>query len=154
MNHRLPFSNQPGDFCVERIICVGRNYAEHAREMGHNPDKSTPFFFFKPPTALLPPGEDFIYPAFSHEVHHELELVVAITQPGRAINANQAEKLIGGFGVGLDMTCRDLQREAKAAGRPWDSGNLYTSRDGVWPSALFEIKAMFCRHTGGLSKKH
>ncbi len=101
-----------------KIICIGRNYAEHATEMGHDPARSQPFFFFKPHSALLGPGEDFVYPDFSQEVHHELELVVRVATHGRHFKPEQAE--ISGYAIGLDMTCRDLQRQAKQQGRPWE----------------------------------
>ncbi len=101
-----------------KIICIGRNYAEHAAEMGHDPQRSQPFFFFKPASALLAPGENFVYPDFSREVHHEVELVVRVGVGGRHVKPEHAQ--ISGFGIGLDMTCRDLQRQAKQQGRPWE----------------------------------
>lgn len=102
-----------------RIICIGRNYADHAKEMGHNPDREMPFFFFKPITALARDG-DFVLPHYSKEVHHELELLVALDQGGRNLSEQQVRNCVAGFGLGLDMTCRDIQRQAKEAGRPWD----------------------------------
>ncbi len=102
-----------------RIICIGRNYADHAREMGHDPEREPPFFFFKPITALARAGR-FVLPDYSKEVHYELELLVALDQGGRNLNEQQAQECVAGFGLGLDMTCRDIQREAKAAGRPWE----------------------------------
>lgn len=102
-----------------RIICIGRNYADHAREMGHDPGREPPFFFFKPITALAGGGK-FAMPSYSREVHHELELLIALEQGGRNLSLQQAKNCVGGFGLGLDMTCRDLQREAKEAGRPWE----------------------------------
>ncbi|UTF59114.1 fumarylacetoacetate hydrolase family protein [Gilvimarinus sp. DA14] len=115
-----------------KIICIGRNYAEHAAEMGHDPERSQPFFFFKPASALLLPGEDFIYPDFSREVHHELELVVRVAVGGRHLKTEQTE--INGFAIGLDMTCRDLQRVAKQQGRPWE---LAKGFDGSAPCSEF-----------------
>ena len=105
-------------FPVRRIYCVGRNYAAHAREMGHDPDREPPFFFQKPADALLPEGA-FPYPPLSGDVHHEIELVVALARGGRDIAAGSALDHVFGYAVGLDMTRRDLQRDAKKAGRPW-----------------------------------
>ncbi len=118
--HRLPFINS-SDFLVPgRIICIGRNYADHAREMGHDPEREPPFFFHKPVTALLPPGEPFVYPWYSSEVHHEVELVILLGADGEDVALDAAPDLIAGFAIGLDMTCRDTQRQAKQQGRPWD----------------------------------
>jgi fumarylpyruvate hydrolase len=108
----------------QRIFCIGRNYAEHAREMGHNPNLEPPFFFTKPLTALCAAHGDWHLPDFSNQVEHELELVLALTVPlqhfGRHVSREQAESWITCVGLGIDMTCRDLQRQAKSAGRPWD----------------------------------
>jgi fumarylpyruvate hydrolase len=109
-------------FPVSRIFCVGRNYADHAREMGHDPDREPPFFFLKPGQALLPQGRDFPYPPASQNVHYEFELVAAIGKGGADISANDAEKHIYGYAVGLDMTRRDLQLQAQKMARPWDAG--------------------------------
>lgn len=117
---QLNIASSDDTFDVKRIICVGRNYAEHAREMGHNPNKEAPFFFFKPTSALLPTNTPFQLPSFSREIHHEVELLVAINQTGYQLTTEQAAQSIIGFGVGLDMTARDLQKEAKQLGRPWD----------------------------------
>lgn len=111
-------SNQP--FPVSKIICIGRNYAEHAREMGHDPDREPPFFFFKPLSALSLPGSDFVYPPYSQQVEHEIELVIAIGKAGARIAAEQAGDHLAGFALGLDMTCRDIQKQAKQLGRPWE----------------------------------
>lgn len=106
-------------FPVRRIYCVGRNYADHAREMGHDPDREPPFFFTKHPDSLLPDGNVFPYPPGSENVHHEIELVVAIHRGGADIAAESALEHVFGYAVGLDMTRRDLQAEAKKLGRPW-----------------------------------
>jgi fumarylpyruvate hydrolase len=119
-----------GRFPVHRIYCVGRNYAEHAREMGHDPDREPPFFFMKPADALVTDGGDFAYPAGSVDVHHELELVVALARGGADIPAARALDHVYGYAVGLDMTRRDLQAEAKKMGRPWDVGKAF---DGSAP---------------------
>ena len=112
-------------FAVNRIYCVGRNYADHAREMGHDPDREPPFFFMKPATALLTEGKDMKYPSLSKDVHHEIEMVVAIGKGGSNIASNKALDHVWGYGVGLDMTRRDLQGEAKKMGRPWDTGKAF-----------------------------
>ena len=109
-------------FPVRRIFCVGRNYAAHAREMGHDPDREPPFFFTKPADALLLTGNPMPYPPKTADLHHEIELVVAIGRAGIDIPAAQAQGHIFGYAVGLDMTRRDLQGEAKKLGRPWDMG--------------------------------
>jgi fumarylpyruvate hydrolase len=108
-----------GGFPVRRIYCVGQNYAAHAREMGSDPTRQKPFFFAKPADALATDGV-FPYPPLSSEVHHEVELVVALGRGGRDIRVEEAEACIWGYAVGFDMTRRDLQAEAKKAGRPWD----------------------------------
>ena len=112
-------------FPVNRIYCVGRNYAEHAREMGHDPNKEPPFFFMKPSTAIVPDGADFPYPSLSKDVHHEMEMVVAMGKGGSNISSAKALEHVYGYGVGLDMTRRDLQGEAKKMGRPWDTGKAF-----------------------------
>jgi fumarylpyruvate hydrolase len=107
---------------VHRIYCVGRNYVEHALEMGHS-GREAPFFFMKPADAVLPIAEGSVgqmhYPTLSTSLHHELELVVAIGTGGRDIPAAQALQHVWGYAVGLDMTRRDLQADAKKLGRPW-----------------------------------
>jgi fumarylpyruvate hydrolase len=108
-------------FPVHRIYCVGRNYAEHAREMGGDPDRELPFLFTKPADAVITDGNDFPYPAQTRDVHHELELVVALGKGGKDIAAESALAHVFGYAVGLDMTRRDLQAEAKKLGRPWDT---------------------------------
>jgi fumarylpyruvate hydrolase len=106
-------------FPVARVFCVGRNYAEHSIEMGHDPDREPPFFFMKPADAVVPPGR-LPFPTGTRELHHEIELVVALAEGGRDIPAERALDHVFGYAVGLDMTRRDLQAEAKKAGRPWD----------------------------------
>jgi fumarylpyruvate hydrolase len=111
-------------FPVHRIYCVGRNYEAHAREMGHDPDREPPFFFAKPADAVLfvAPGTTaaFHYPPRSTNVHFEMELVAAIGRGGRDIAVDEALNHVYGYALGLDMTRRDLQAEAKKMGRPWD----------------------------------
>ena len=107
-------------FNVRRIFCVGRNYAAHAREMGHDPDRELPFFFMKPFDAIVSSGSLIPYPSSTKELHHEIELVVALKSGGSNIEEELANDCIYGYAVGLDMTRRDLQNEAKKLGRPWD----------------------------------
>jgi len=109
-----------GLFPVRRIFCVGRNYAAHAREMGSDPDREPPFFFMKPADAILLPGRSMPYPPATSNLHHEIELVLAIRTGGHDIAAEAALGHIYGYAVGLDMTRRDLQNDAKKTGRPWD----------------------------------
>jgi len=111
-----------GLFPVRRIFCVGRNYAAHAREMGSDPDRELPFFFCKPADALLTGGADMPYPPMSKDLHHEMELVVAIGTGGADIAEADALKHVWGYAAGLDMTRRDLQNQAKKEGKPWDMG--------------------------------
>ncbi len=112
-------------FPVRRVYCIGRNYAEHAIEMGHDPNKEPPFFFQKNPDNLLPEGVDFPYPAKTKDVHHEIEMVVALKSGGRDIPIAKALDHVFGYAVGLDMTRRDLQGEAKKLGRPWEVGKAF-----------------------------
>jgi fumarylpyruvate hydrolase len=118
----LGVAGETARFPVHRIYCVGRNYADHAREMGHDPSREPPFFFYKPADSLLIDGADFPYPAQSSDVHHEIELVAALQSGGDNIAEADALSHVYGYGVGLDMTRRDLQGEAKKMGRPWDTG--------------------------------
>lgn len=108
-------------FPVRRIYCVARNYAEHAREMGYDPDREPPFFFNKPADALVENGCDVPYPPRTNNLHHEVELVIAIGKSGRNIPVEDAEAHIYGYAVGNDLTRRDLQSLAKKDGRPWDT---------------------------------
>lgn len=116
----VPVAGSDQGFPVRRIFCVGRNYAAHAREMGHDPDREPPFFFMKPADALVTGGAAMPYPSMTSDVHHEIELVIALSGGGRDIPVEEANSLIWGYGVGLDMTRRDIQAEAKKMGRPWD----------------------------------
>ena len=106
-------------FPVRRIWCVGQNYADHAREMGGNPDREPPFFFAKPCDAVVPGGGALPFPVATANLHHEVELVVAIGGNGSQRSPGDALDLVFGYAVGLDMTRRDLQAEAKKLGRPW-----------------------------------
>lgn len=120
----LPVAGSDQLFPVRRLYCVGRNYAEHAIEMGHDPDREPPFFFQKNPDSLVLDGR-FPYPAASSDVHFEIELVVALKSGGSDIPAERAMDCVYGYAVGLDMTRRDLQGEAKKLGRPWEVGKSF-----------------------------
>ncbi len=125
-----------GSFPVRRIYCVGRNYAEHAQEMGFT-GREPPFFFMKPADALVvvPAGETgrIAYPPLTKNLHHEVELVVAIGIGGRDIRAADAARHIWGYAVGLDMTRRDLQGEMKKQGRPWEIGKAFDESAPIGP---------------------
>ncbi|MBO6559190.1 MAG: fumarylacetoacetate hydrolase family protein [Nisaea sp.] len=112
-------------FPVHRVYCVGRNYAEHAIEMGHDPDKEPPFFFQKNPDNLVVPELNFPYPPKSKDVHHEIEMVVALHRGGSDIPVTEAMECVFGYAVSLDMTRRDLQGEMKKLGRPWEIGKAF-----------------------------
>jgi fumarylpyruvate hydrolase len=120
----LPVAGSTALFPVRRMYCVGRNYAEHAREMGHDPNKEPPFFFMKCPDNLLTTGK-FPYPSESSDVHFEIELVVALKSGGKDIAAADAMTHVYGYAIGLDMTRRDLQGAAKKLGRPWEVGKAF-----------------------------
>ena len=112
-------------FPVRRIYLVGRNYADHAREMGHDPNREKPFFFQKPSDAVLPSGSNFPYPPQSSNVHHEIEMVVALASGGRDIDEANALQHVYGYAVGIDITRRDLQQQMKQQGRPWEAGKSF-----------------------------
>lgn len=107
-------------FPVARVFCIGRNYADHAIEMGGDPDREDPFFFMKPATAVVPGGGRLAYPSQTANLHHEVEMVIALGDGGRDIAEATALERIYGYAVGIDLTRRDLQDTAKKAGRPWD----------------------------------
>jgi fumarylpyruvate hydrolase len=121
----LPVAGSDARFPVGRIYCVGRNYAEHAREMGHDPDREPPFFFMKPANSIVQDGSAIAYPVKTKDVHHEIEMVVAIGKGGKDIPVEKALEHVWGYGVGLDMTRRDVQGEAKKMGRPWEMGKAF-----------------------------
>ena len=120
-------------FAVRRIFCVGRNYAEHAREMGHDPEAEPPFFFTKPADAVVDSGAVIPYPSATTDLHHEAELVIAIGGTGQDIADSDAEGLIWGYAAGNDLTRRDLQAAAKAARRPWDMSKGFDQSAVVGP---------------------
>ena len=121
-----------GAFPVRRVYCIGRNYAAHAVEMGHDPDREAPFFFQKNPNNLDSTGE-FPYPPHSTDVHHEVELVIALSSGGTNIAVADALGHVWGYAVALDMTRRDLQAEAKKTGRPWEIGKAFERSGPVGP---------------------
>ncbi|MDW4497130.1 fumarylacetoacetate hydrolase family protein [Sulfitobacter sp. D35] len=121
-----------GTFPVRRVYCVGRNFAAHAVEMGHDPDREDPFFFQKNPDNLDASG-DFPYPPNSSDVHHEVELLVALKSGGSNIALENALDHVWGYAVSLDMTRRDLQGQMKKAGRPWEIGKAFERSGPVAP---------------------
>jgi fumarylpyruvate hydrolase len=121
-----------GAFPVRRVYCIGRNYAAHAVEMGHDPNRESPFFFQKNPNNLDSTGE-FPYPPHSDDVHHEVELVIALKSGGTNIPLADALNHVWGYAVSLDMTRRDLQAEAKKLGRPWEIGKAFERSGPVGP---------------------
>lgn len=120
-------------FPVRRIFCVGRNYAEHTREMGHDPDREPPFFFGKPPSEIAHAGEDIAYPPETDDLHYEGEMVVAIGAGGTDIAEADALTHVCGYGLGNDLTRRDVQGVAKKMGRPWDWGKGFDKSAVIGP---------------------
>lgn len=118
----VPIVGTDSSFPVRRIYCVGRNYAEHAREMGFDPNREPPFFFAKPSDAIVPDGATIAYALATQNLHYEIELVVAIGKEGVEIPRETALDHVYGYAVGIDMTRRDLQLAARDKGRPWDVG--------------------------------
>ena len=135
----LPVAESNQAYPVGRIYCVGRNYAEHAREMGHDPDREPPFFFMKPADAVVQNGATLPFPQMTKDLHHEIEMVVAIGKGGVDIPEDKALDHVFGYGVGLDMTRRDLQGEAKKMGRPWEMGKAF---DNSAPCTVLKPAAM------------
>jgi fumarylpyruvate hydrolase len=135
----LPVAESNQVFPVGRIYCVGRNYAEHAREMGHDPEREPPFFFMKPADAIVPSGATIPYPQVTKDLHHEIEMIVAIGKDGADISVDRALEHVFGYGVGLDMTRRDIQGEAKKMGRPWEMGKAF---DNSAPCTALKTAAM------------
>lgn len=137
----LPIVGRADRFPVRRVYCVGRNYAEHAKEMGFT-GREAPFFFMKPADSLLvvDAGQTgtMAYPTLTRDLHHEIELVVAIGQGGAQIRAADAMRHVFGYAVGLDMTRRDLQGEMKKQGRPWEIGKAFEQSGPIGPVTLRE----------------
>jgi fumarylpyruvate hydrolase len=132
----IPVVGGPARFPVHRVYCVGRNYEDHAREMGFT-GREPPFFFMKPATALVVVDDgqtgEMAYPTLTTSLHHEIELVVAIGKGGRNILAKDADEHVFGYAVGLDMTRRDLQAEMKRQGRPWEIGKAFDQSAPIGP---------------------
>jgi fumarylpyruvate hydrolase len=150
----LPVADSDKRFPVGRIYCVGRNYAEHAREMGHDPEREPPFFFMKPADAIVQNGATIPFPQMTKDLHHEIEMVVAIGKGGAAISIAKALDHVFGYGVGLDMTRRDLQNEAKKMGRPWEMGKAFDQSapcTAVKPAAMVghPAKGAICLKVNG-----
>lgn len=122
-----------------KVICIGRNYADHAKEL-NNPVPASPVFFLKPDTAILKDNADFYLPDFSSEIHHELEVVVKISKAGKHISAQFASSYYEEIGLGIDFTARDLQQECKSKGLPWEIAKAF---DGSAPIGLFLPKSNF-----------
>lgn len=116
----LPIHGSDQRYPIRRIFCIGRNYADHAREMGAAPETGMPMFFCKPADAVVSDGAEVPYPPMTTELHHEVELVVALARGGTDIPVEDATALIFGYGVGVDLTRRDLQRQVKSKGHPWE----------------------------------
>ncbi|MDO9417418.1 fumarylacetoacetate hydrolase family protein [Pararhizobium sp.] len=129
----LPVVGSTLTFPVRRVYCVGRNYADHAREMGHDPDREAPFFFQKNSDNLLPAGRSFPYPPLSDDVHYEVECVVALRSGGTDIAVENALDCVYGYAAGVDFTRRDRQAEAKAAGRPWEVAKAFEHSAPISP---------------------
>jgi fumarylpyruvate hydrolase len=128
----LPIAGSDAVFPVRRVYCIGRNYAAHAIEMGHDPDREAPFFFQKNPDNLDPSGE-FPYPAHSSDVHHEAEIAVMLKTGGTKIPLDQALDHVFGYALSLDMTRRDLQGTQKKMGRPWEIGKAFERSAPIGP---------------------
>jgi len=135
----LPVLGSEARFPVRRIFCIGRNFADHAREMGATVDHGQPMFFCKPADAIVADGADVPYPSATAELHHEVEMVVALAGGGRDIAPELAQALIFGYGVGLDLTRRDLQAQAKAKGHPWDVAKAFDHSAPVSALRLAEL---------------
>ena len=133
--HTLSIAGRDERFPVNRVFCVGRNYAAHAREMGKDPDRDPPFFFMKPANAVVDATQpaSVPYPPRTKNYHHEIELVVALGKGGRDIAVSDALEHVYGYAVGLDMTRRDLQLEARDKGRPWEFGKSFAKSAPVGP---------------------
>ncbi len=120
----LQVEGSAAQFPVRRVICVGRNYAAHRREMGGD-ERDPPFFFMKPADALVPPGLPVVYPSLTANLHHEIELVAALGADGADVPVDEALSLVWGYAAGVDLTRRDLQDAAKAKGQPWEAGKAF-----------------------------
>jgi len=129
----IPVAGADARFPVRRVYCIGRNYGAHAREMGHDPDREAPFYFMKPADALVPGASSVDYPPRTGNLHHEIELVVALGKAGANIAVESALDYVYGYAVGIDLTRRDLQGEAKKLGRPWDTAKGFDQSAPISP---------------------
>ena len=129
----IPIVDEPKRFPVRHIYCVGRNYADHAREMGGDASKEPPFFFTKFADAIVPGGGEVRYPLSTENYQHEIELVVAVGKPGVKIKPENALSYVFGYAIGLDMTRRDLQIEMREKKRPWDIGKSFSQAAPIGP---------------------
>lgn len=143
----LPVVGCSQKFPVRRVFCVGRNYAAHSLEMGHDPKREEPFFFEKSPHNLNTSGL-FEYPEVSNDVHHEVELAVALRSGGRSMSVDHAEASIFGYATAIDMTLRDFQAEAKKKGRPWTFAKSFDGSAPIGP--LFPARSVTSPLTGRL----
>ena len=124
-------------YAVNRIYCVGQNYGDHVREMGGDPKKNAPVFFSKPANAIVVDNKGVNYPPATEELHHEVELVVALSSGGLRIPEQSAMSCVYGYAVGIDLTCRDLQQSAKETGRPWDTSKGFDQSAPISPITPF-----------------
>jgi fumarylpyruvate hydrolase len=129
----VPVIGEDALYPVRRVFCVGRNYAAHAREMGSDPNREPPFYFAKSADTLVPGGGAIPYPPGTANLHHEVELVVALSGPAYRATPEQAAKVVFGHAIGLDMTRRDLQFAARDKGRPWDLGKSFEFSAPITP---------------------
>lgn len=141
-------------FPVRRVFCVARNYPEHAREMGSDPDREPPFFFCKPADAIVAGGGRIDYPPKTDNLHHEIELVVALNASAREVSSAEALDLVFGYAVGIDLTRRDLQQALRKEGRPWELGKAFDRSAPIGPIhpaatvGYFERGAIWLRVNG------
>ncbi|MEO5558496.1 MAG: fumarylacetoacetate hydrolase family protein [Dokdonella sp.] len=136
----LPVADSDARFPVHRIYCIGRNYADHAKEMGASVERGQPMFFMKPADAIVTDGADIAYPPATQDLHHEVEMIVALVSGGRDIPLERALDCVYGYGVGLDLTRRDLQAIAKTKGHPWDVAKGFDASAPV--SAIHPVAAI------------
>ena len=144
----IPVVGSTSVFPVRRIYCVGRNYADHAREMGMDPNREPPFFFGKPHDVVVPGGGDITYPPATSNLHYEVELVVALAKGGRGIPANEALGHVYGYAVGIDLTRRDLQAKSKDKGQPWDTAKGFDQSAPI--SAITPVSTGGHRESGAI----
>jgi fumarylpyruvate hydrolase len=141
----VPVAGAETRFPVRRIFCVGRNYAAHVREMGGDAEREKPIFFTKPADAVVPGGGDVPYPSATADLHHEVELVLAIGKAGENLSLDDAAEAIWGWAVGVDLTRRDLQAEAKKKGQPWDVAKAF---DASAPIAAITPRSRLAQAAG------